>query len=80
MTTISLRISEEINQILDNISKSEDRTKSSLIKIAIRNYLEDLEDYNLAEKRYSEYLNNGKFAYSIEEVKQDLLEDEVNNK
>ena len=68
MTTISLRISEEINQILDNISKSEDRTKSSLIKIAIRNYLEDLEDYNLEEKRYSEYLNNGKFAYSIEEV------------
>ena len=72
MTTISLRIPDELNEVLEKLAVKEERSKSSLIKKAIKTYLEDLYDYNLAEEGYKRYLANGKKGSSLEEVAKEL--------
>jgi len=72
MTTISFRISDQLNKTLDNIAIKEERSKSSLIKKAIKTYLEDLYDYRLAEDGYKEYLTDGEVNYNMDEIKQKL--------
>lgn len=50
-TTISLRLSEEIVDQLENIAKSADRSKSYLIRKAIEQYLAEYADYRIALDR-----------------------------
>ncbi len=77
MTTISLRIPDDLHNLLERVAKEEERSKSSLVKKAIKTYLEDLYDYNLVEKGYKDYLSSGKKGYSLEEIKKDILENEA---
>lgn len=65
---IGIRISDEIEEALSNISKNTKKTKSFHIKKAIEQYLEDLEDY--LEGMHILSLNNK--TYSLEEVKAKL--------
>ena len=68
MTVISIRISDDLNKHLDQIAYEEERSKTFLIRKAIENYLEDFQDYHLAEEGYKRYLAGGKKGYTIEEV------------
>lgn len=72
MTTISLRIPDELNNILEKISKQQERSKTFIVKKAIENYLEDLTDYNLAEEGYKRYLADNKKGYNLKEVAKSL--------
>ncbi len=65
---IGIRISDEIEEALTNISKNTKKTKSFHIKKAIEQYLEDLEDY--LEGLHILSLKNK--TYSLEEVKAKL--------
>ena len=68
MTTISVRISDQLNHSLEGLSIIHERTKTFLVIKAIEAYLEDLEDYNLAEEGYKRYLASGKKTHSLKEV------------
>ena len=72
MSTISFRISDDLNSLLDEESKYQERSKSFIIKKAVKNYLEDLHDYRIAEEGYKQYLVQGKKGYSLEQIKKDL--------
>lgn len=51
---ITLRLSEEIVNQLDDIANSIDRSKSFLIKKAIEQYLEEYADYQIALDRLND--------------------------
>jgi predicted DNA-binding protein len=69
MNTISIKIPNGINDILNNVAKNEDRSKSSVIRKAIKQYLEDYEDLQIAKKAYREYKEDGEKHYSLKEMK-----------
>ncbi len=48
---ISFSLDEELIKKIDEISKVSERTKSWLVKNAIENYLEEIEDVEIAYKR-----------------------------
>ncbi|EFI35763.1 CopG domain protein DNA-binding domain protein [Desulfonatronospira thiodismutans ASO3-1] len=73
----SIRIPDDINRRLTELAEATGRTKAYYIKEALNEYLEDLEDIYLAQKR-SEDLRAGRSeTYSLEEVGRELgfLED-----
>ena len=50
-SSISLRLTEEIAQQLEEVSKETQRTKSFIIKAALKQYLDDFSDYQIALDR-----------------------------
>ena len=52
--SVSLRLSEEIVDQLNDIANSIDRSKSFLIKKAIEQYLEEFADYQIALDRLND--------------------------
>jgi len=48
---ISLSFDEELINKIDNICKVSERTKSWLVKTAVENYIEDMEDMEAAFER-----------------------------
>ena len=52
--SVSLRLSEEIVNQLNDIANSIDRSKSFLIKKAIEQYLEEYADYQIALDRLND--------------------------
>jgi predicted DNA-binding protein len=48
---ISFSLEEELIKKIDEISRVSERTKSWLVKKAIENYLEEIEDVEIAYKR-----------------------------
>jgi predicted DNA-binding protein len=67
-TTISVQIPTELSALLSKISKDEDRSKSSIVRIALQEYLEDLEDTKAGERAYKKWVRGGKKSHSLEEV------------
>ncbi len=65
---LSLRIPKTLNDKLEEIVKKTDRRKSYLVRKALEEYLEDLEDYLIAFERYTE----DKEYLTTEEVKRYL--------
>jgi len=53
-TTISVRLSEEIAEQLEGIARSIERTKTYLIRKAIKQYLEEYADYQIALDRLND--------------------------
>lgn len=74
METITIKIPTELNNLLTRFSKEEDRSKSSLVRIALQEYLEDLYDAKIGEEAYNRWLKNGKKSISFEEI---LMEDKI---
>lgn len=48
---LAIRLNEEIEQRLQHLSEKTGRTKTYYAREAILNYLQDMEDYYLAEER-----------------------------
>jgi RHH-type transcriptional regulator, rel operon repressor / antitoxin RelB len=69
---LAIRLPEDIELRLDNLAKKTGRTKTSYAREAILEYLDDLEDLYLAEKRLSN-IKNGK----TKTIKLDQLEREL---
>jgi|YNPBryunderm2012_1023409.scaffolds.fasta_scaffold52697_2 RHH-type rel operon transcriptional repressor/antitoxin RelB len=66
---LSLRIPKVLDEKLKEIAKKTDRTRSYLVRKALEEYLEDLEDYLIAFERYT---REDKEYLTTEEVKRYL--------
>ncbi len=73
---LAVRLPEEIEHRLVNLAKKTGRTKSFYAREAILEYLDDLEDIYLAEKRLEDLRAGRSRTYTLEEVEKELgLED-----
>jgi len=52
---VAVRLSDDIEERLEKLAKKTGRTKSYYVRQAIIEYLEDLEDYYLAEERLKSF-------------------------
>ena len=52
---LAIRLPDEIEKRLEELAKKTGRTKSYYVRQAILEYLEDMEDYYLAEKRLKSF-------------------------
>ncbi len=73
---ISSRIPAELDEMLSRVSKIEKKPKSYYVKKSLEffltNKLEDIEDYEEAEKSYSEFIASGEKTISFSEIKNTL--------
>jgi RHH-type rel operon transcriptional repressor/antitoxin RelB len=69
---LAIRLPSKIEKRLANLAKATGRTKTYYVREAILEYLDDLEDIYLAEKRLGNYYAGKSRAYSLEEVERDL--------
>lgn len=72
MSVISLRLNEQEEKLLKEISAFEGLGISSYIKKVIYEKLEDEYDFKMAKEAYQEYLESGKKTYSFDEVLEEL--------
>lgn len=69
---LAVRLPDEIEKRLAELAKATGRTKTFYVREAILEYLDDLEDIYLAEKRLaSHYAGKGR-ALTLSEVERDL--------
>jgi len=68
----SVRLPEDAEKRLDALAESTGRTKAFYIREAILEYLEDMEDIFIAEKRLEELRAGRSRTYTLEEVEQHL--------
>jgi RHH-type rel operon transcriptional repressor/antitoxin RelB len=68
MTTLSLRIPDDLNKRLEQLSHEVDRKKSYLIRQAVEEFLEEREEYLIALARLSRHEKE----YTLEEVEKKL--------
>ena len=64
MATITARIPEELNNILNIVSSETDRNKGYIIKKALENYLEEKADILIALSR----IEKGESTISLDEI------------
>ena len=73
---VSAQISADLGEILDRISKAEERSKSYYVRKGLELFLmkklEDLEDYEEARRAYEEFVASGEEAIPLSEVKKEL--------
>ena len=76
MVSISANISQELNDMLNQVAQAEERSKSYYIKKGLEQFLRDrienLEDYEDAVSAYQEYQASGEDAVSLDEVFKDV--------
>ena len=74
--SISANIPEDLSDMLDKVSRAEERSKSYYIKKGLeqflKNRLEDLEDYEDAKEAYDGYIASGEKAVPFSEMKKEL--------
>ncbi len=58
----------QINAVLENIAKEEDRSKSSLIRVILSEYIEDYFDVRDGEKALKQFEKDGRQTVSADEV------------
>jgi len=70
--SISANIPVELGEMLNKVSRAEERSKSYYIKKGLeqflRDKLENLEDYQEANQAHTEFMASGEEAVSFEEV------------
>ncbi len=64
---LAVRLSEDLEKRLDQLSKETHRSKSYYVKRALEEFLQDREDYLLALARY-EKVEQGERTYSLDEI------------
>ena len=69
---LAIRLPAEIEKRLADLAKATGRTKTYYVREAILEYLDDLEDIYLAEKRLGNHYAGKSRAFSIDEVERDL--------
>lgn len=67
-----IRLPEDIELRLDNLAKKTGRTKTSCAREAILEYLDDLEDLYLAEKRLSNIKNDKTKTLKLDQLEREL--------
>ena len=80
MTTTSVSVSAnipvELGEMLDKVSRAEERSKSYYIKKGLeqllKDRLEDLEDYQDAKQAYDEFMASGEKAVPFEHMRKEL--------
>lgn len=73
---LAVRLPEEIEKRLADLAKATGRTKTFYVREAVMEYLDDLEDLYLAEKRLGRYYAGKSGASSLAELERELgLED-----
>ncbi|MCF6320766.1 MAG: ribbon-helix-helix domain-containing protein [Rhizobiaceae bacterium] len=70
--SISANIPEDLSDMLNKVSRAEERSKSYYIKKGLeqflRDRLENLEDYEDTKKAYDEFVTSGEKAVPMDEV------------
>lgn len=69
---IAVRLPEEIEKKLNDLAAATGRTKTYYVREAVVEYLDDLEDIYLAEKRLGRYFAGKSRTVSIDELERDL--------
>ncbi len=74
--SISANIPEELSDMLNKVSRAEERSKSYYVKKGLeqllRDRLEDLEDYQDAKQAYDEHIASGEKAAPFDDMKKEL--------
>ncbi|MCL2660146.1 MAG: DUF6290 family protein [Acidobacteriaceae bacterium] len=65
---IAVELPVEVEERLDRLAKDTGRTKTYYVREAVFEYLEDLEDLYLAEKRMEDLRAGRSYTVSLEEV------------
>jgi len=69
---LAIRLPPEIEERLDKLARKTGRTKTYYAREAILEYLDDLEDVHLAERRYGALLTGKSRSVPLEEVERAL--------
>lgn len=69
---IAVRLPEEIEKRLDRLAAATGRTKTYYVREAIVEYLDDLEDLYLAEKRLGRYYAGKSRSISLDDLEREL--------
>jgi len=69
---LGVRLPAEIERRLDALAQETGRTKSYYVREALLEYLDDLEDIYLAEKRLEDLRAGRSKTYTLDEVEQRL--------
>lgn len=69
---LAIRLPDKIEKRLAELARATGRTKTFYVREAILEYLDDLEDIYLAEKRLGNYYAGKSRASSIEDVEREL--------
>ncbi|MBU6140466.1 MAG: ribbon-helix-helix protein, CopG family [Proteobacteria bacterium] len=72
MTTVTFRIPDELNEILEELCKEQDRSKSWFMRKALQEKLEDWRDLRVAKKGRAEYEANPSLAVSHNQLLKEL--------
>ncbi|HNQ77548.1 MAG TPA: TraY domain-containing protein [Acidobacteriota bacterium] len=73
---IAVRLTADLEKRLDELARKTGRTKTFYVREAIVNYLDEIEDIYLAEKRLQSLVAEKSKTYTLEEVVKKLgLED-----
>ena len=69
---LAIRLPVDIELRLENLAKSTGRTKTFYAREAILEYLEDMEDFYIAEQRMTDVQAGRSKTYTLDEVKSQL--------
>lgn len=73
---IAVRLTADLEKRLDELARKTGRTKTFYVREAIVNYIDEIEDIYLAEKRLQSLVAEKSKTYTLEEVVKKLgLED-----
>lgn len=71
--TISARIPEDLSEMLSRISRAEERSKSHFVRKSLEFFLmsklENIEDYEEADRAYREFIASGEKLIPFSEIK-----------
>lgn len=67
---LSVRVPQELENRLDRLVSTTNRSRSYFVKKALERYLEDEEDYAQAVSAYEEHIRSGGKTYTLEELKE----------
>jgi predicted transcriptional regulator len=72
MTTVTFRIPDELNEILEELCRQEDRSKSWFMRKALEEKLEDWRDLMVAKKGRKTYESKPDLAISHNQLLKEL--------
>ena len=67
-TLISVRLSQELNSLLNAIVEENNVTKNDLIRLAVVEKIEDIYDSKLADEAYKKWVEGGKKTFTHKEM------------
>jgi RHH-type rel operon transcriptional repressor/antitoxin RelB len=65
---LSVRVPQGLEDRLDRLVNTSNRSRSYFVKKALERYLEDEEDYAEAVAAYEEHIRSGGKTYTLEEM------------